>query len=344
MFQFFSKNYLGVDIGTSSIRFVEVTKNKRLENYGEISFADFDKPFIYAQKSQLVLAEDNVAQALSALLAESKVRTKEVFFSLADFASFFTTFEIPAMKNDQLSSAIQFEAKKYIPIDIDNVILDWQVIEKGQERYKVLVIAITKDIVEQYKRIALKCGLQVQGLEAEVFSLSRALLKNKKTTACLIDLGIKSSTVSIVENGVIKDSHSLNFSGAGLTSKAMTDLHMSVNDIEKLKIEKGLKEGSELIQPMMPMVNTLFSEVSRLIKYYQQRTGRNIEKIILAGGMSLMPGFIDLVRRQFNVVNGIDLADAFSSLTYPEDLEDNLKKLSPQFAIAVGLALKEVYK
>lgn len=349
MFQFFSKKNLGVDIGTSAIRVVEVSKNKRLENYGEISFADFEKPFIYSEKNTLVLAEDNIAQALTALLSESQIKTKDAYFSLADFASFFTTFLMPAMKESELENAVQFEAKKYIPIPIEDVILDWQVIEElpdpknpTSSLYKILAIAIAKDIVDQYQRIANKCGLNVLGFEAEVFSLARALLKNETMVTCLIDVGIKSTTVSIVEQGVVKDSHSLNFSGTILTQKAVNDLGIDAKQAEIMKMDKGLLAGSPLVASFTPINNILFNEISRLFHEYQKNSGKYVDRIVLSGGTALMPGFLQLIGSQFRLPQGVVIADAFSGLNCPPELENNLRRLSPQFAIATGLALKNL--
>jgi Tfp pilus assembly PilM family ATPase len=203
-----------------------------------------------------------------------------------------------------------------------------------------LAIAITREIVDQYQRVAAKAGLKLIGFEPEVFPLARAILRGDKTVACLMDVGTKSTTVSIVENGLIKDSHSLSFSASSFNAKASKDLNLEVSQIEALKEEQGVAENSRLLQSTQPLLNIFASEVIRLTKDYQRLTGKSVQKMLLSGGMSQMPGFKEFAIKNFPAELGVDYAYAFSGVKYPKSLEDILKKLSPQFSIAVGLAMK----
>ncbi len=347
MFQLFGKKYLGVDIGTSAIRVVEISSGRKLENYGEISFKDFDKPFIAAENNALILSEDNIARALLALLSEAQIKSREAYFSLADFATFFTTFSMPILKPKEMEQAVKYEAKKYIPIPLDNVFLDWQIIGELKDpkapqlgQYKILAIAITKEIVDQYQRVAAKAGIKLIGFEPEVFPLARALMKGDKSVSCVIDVGTKSTTVSIIEGGIIKDSHSLSFSSGAINAKAAKDLSLDVAQIEALKEEQGIAESSRIFQSAKPLLNVFAGETGRLFKDYQRVNGKQVQKILLAGGLSQMPGFKDFIVKNFPMEGGVEFANAFVGLGYPKSLEENLRKLSPQFAIAVGLALK----
>lgn len=347
MFQLFGKKYLGVDIGTSAIRVVEISSSKKLENYGEISFKDFGRPFIASENNALILGEDDIARALTALLNEAQIKSREAYFSLADFATFFTTFSMPMLKPKEMEQAVKYEAKKYIPIPLDNVFLDWQIIEEIKDpkapqlgQYKILAIAITREIVDQYQRVAAKAGIKLIGFEPEVFPLARAILRGDKSVACLMDVGTKSTTVSIVENGLIKDSHSLSFSASTFNAKACKDLNLDVSQVEALKEEQGVADNSRLLQSTQPLLNVFAGEASRLLKDYQRTSGKGVQRVLLAGGMSQMPGFKDFITKNFQTELGVDYAYAFNGVKYPKSLEEVLKKLSPQFSIAVGLAMK----
>ena len=181
------KSCLGIDIGTSLIKIVSLAKSGnriKLENYGETSALTlYEKPFRTFDKNTLYLSTPEIAKALKSILEEGNIRVKDAFFSIPDFSSFFTNFELPPMAKDEISQAIQFEAPQHIPLPLSEVATDWQLIgneakNKKGAKLRVLLVAVPHEVINQYQEIARLCGLNLYGFEAEAFSLRRTFIKS----------------------------------------------------------------------------------------------------------------------------------------------------------------------
>lgn len=340
----YSKNFLGIDVGTKTIKIVELSqKEKRmvLENYGllEVS-ALYKDSFKTFEKNALLLSSDNVAKAISAILKEAKIKTKSANFSLPDFATFFTTLELPPMSQKELERAVEFEAKKYIPLQLNEVFLDWQLITlhpPEEKENKVLLSAIPKDIVEQYKITAQKAGLEIRALEAEVFALKRALALEEQKTICIIDIGFQSTTVSLVEKRILKNSFSFDLAGKDFIFALSKNLGIDTNQAEDIKRNRGLKE--KVIEPIL---YSIIDESKKAIEHFEQEEKIIVEKIILSGGEVLTPGLFDFFQQAFTSPRkiSVEMGQPFSKIFYPPVLEEIINEIGPTFSVAVGEALK----
>ena len=168
-FKIAPKGFLGIDIGTSAIKIVEMSragKRRKLDNYGEMKAeALYEKPFRTFEKSTLSFSNRDVVRSLSAVLKEAGFKTNKAFFAIPDFSTFFTTISLPAMTDEEIPQAVDYEAPQHIPLPLQSVTLDWQIIEReagaaaGQETIKVLLVAVPKDVIQQYQQIAQAVGL-----------------------------------------------------------------------------------------------------------------------------------------------------------------------------------------
>jgi len=369
--KFFSKlfptvvhpGYLGVDIGTSSIKIVELAKTGmrvELKNYGETSVLSlYEKQFRTFEKSTLLLSSRDIARAIRAILEEAKIQTKFANFSIPDFSSFFTTFEIPAMSEKELPQAIRYEAPQHIPLPLGEVTIDWQIIRnqvarKKGERLKILLVAVTNEIIGQYRDIAQMSGLQLENIEAEVFCLARALaVKGEKGTVGLVDIGAQSTSCSIINNGILKSSHSFDTAGNVLTQMLSQGLQVDYQKAEKLKRKYGLissfagddvssrnEESKEVAKTLIPSIDLILTEIERTFQEYSREENKEIDKVILAGGTALLPGLKEHITSFFN--KKTEIINPFSEIFYHPTLEESLKEMGPSYAIAVGIALRSL--
>lgn len=356
--RFGTKKFLGIDIGTSHIRVIELGERGRvirLENYGEIDTSFISqKPFRFFKKNTLLFSNRDVAEAVQLICKEAKMQTKEVNFSIPDFCSFFTSFEMPAMSKEELPEAIKYEVRPYIPLPLSEITLDW-LITKGETSktpLEVLVVAIPNDIIKQYQTIADLSGLKLKILEPEVFSLARALIKNKKNkrekneeyerVIGLVDIGARSTTCSVFEGETLKTSHSFNVAGNELTQRLAKSLNIGYNKAEELKRKHGLvlaNNGPKNIREILiPSIDSILGEIKEALRNFYQSRGKEVEKIILSGGLALLPGlkeyfFVELKKE-------IVISNPFLDISYPSILKGVLEKRGPFYAVAVGLALK----
>lgn len=355
-FSFKPKSFLGIDIGTSTIRLTEITKKKGnlfLTNYGELKSSSFKKkPFRTFVKNNISLSNREISEGIKAIIEEASIATKDVCLSIPDFASFFTTFEIPKMDKDEVSQAIQYEVRPYVPIPINEVTLDWVIVEEkhSSSLLKVLVVAIPNDVVAQYQEIAQMADLDLKILESEVFSLVRAANNSFKSQEegkkiiALIDVGSRSTTYSIIEQGVLKLSYSFNLGSNELTDVIAKSLNIDYNESEKLKMTIGLRSNGEknIKRILLPLVDSIMGEGKEVFRSFFTKEGKKVDKIVLAGGFAVMPGLVDYFSESFKkpVIN----LDPFLNISYPKALIKAIKDMGPLYGVSVGSALKGLEK
>lgn len=342
------KGYLGVDIGTSAIKIIEISqqgKRIKLDNYGEMEAVSlYEEPFRSFEKSTLTVSNSDVVKAISAIIKESRVKTNKAFFSIPDFSTFFTTFRLPAMTKEELPKAIQYEARQHIPLPLSEVVLDWQIVEKGPINNKIndfdiLLVAVPNEVISQYQDIAKFSNLEIVAMEAEVFGLVRALIKPEdKSPVILIDIGARSTTISVVDRGAVRISHSFDTAGNDFTNLISRALNLDMREAEEMKKQRGISEAPAVRESILPMVDLVLNEARKISQNFYLSDNKKIQKIILAGGSALLPGLADYFSKAMEI--SVEIANPFANLYYPPILEDVLRKMGPSYAVAAGAALR----
>lgn len=342
MFKSKPKSFLGIDIGSYSIRVIEIGKKGRsfeLKNYGEsISTPTKDKSLVSFENNSFSLSDEEIAKKIKGICEEAEIKTKNVNFTIPDFYTFFTIIDLPKMEKRELDQAIEYEVRPYIPLAINEITLDWNIIEGkvGKTPLKILVAAIPNDVISQYKEIAKSANLTINFLEPEVFSLTRTL-KQEKEIIGLVDIGIKSTTCSIVEKGLLKTSHSFNVGGNEFTLALARSLKVSYNEAEEIKREKGIEDSSNR-EILLPLIDSIVEEIKMVLRNYYEDKGQEVKKIVLAGGLIKMPGLKEYLEEKLK--KQIVSVNPFAGISYPDILKEELKKRGPFYAIATGAALK----
>lgn len=350
-----SPSALGIDIGTTSVKIVELQKNGEraiLKNYGEYQQSSSKEGLTSIGTGFLAFSEDKISNIIQGILKEAKIETKKANFSLPVFSSFSTVIELPLMAPEEIAGTIRFQSHQYVPVPIEEVVLDWNIIEEEEalfeNKIKVFLVAIPKDVIEKYGKIGEKVGLTIKNLELESFAQVRALMGEDKSPVLILDIGGRTTSITIVDRGFIRLCHSLDFSILYSLAKDLSQrLNISFERAEILCKEKGLKkETSEIaiVAPSLtPIVDKLIFEIEKAMNnYLLNNPQREIKKIILLGGGSLMPGVSEYLSTKLNKETII--GNPFLKVDYPPVLTDVLKEIGPGFATAIGLALKEFEK
>ncbi|XOB42644.1 MAG: type IV pilus assembly protein PilM [Candidatus Nealsonbacteria bacterium] len=347
------KKFLGIDIGTSAVKLVELSRwagRNKLENYGEISASVlYKKPFRTFEKNTLSLVSEDIAKAVKAVIEEANIKTRKAVFTIPDFSTFFTSFELPSMSIEELPQAVKSEARRHVPLPLAEVTLDWQLLNKETrregQRFEILLVTVPNEVINQYKEIAQDSDLELLALEAEVFGLMRSLInKEEKRTVALIDIGARSTTCSIVDKRTLKISHSFDISGDILTERISKALSLDYETARGLKTKYGISsliENSEkksVKEVLTPLIALVIREIDKVFKEFYLRKRKEVEKIILAGGVAMLPGLQDSFKDYFK--KEIEIANPFSNIFFSPILEENLKEMGPAYAIAVGAALR----
>jgi len=354
LFKIRPKNFLGVDIGDSSVRIVELSRRGqgfRLENYGEMKWTkeESKEPLRSLNKrSALKLPNKAIAQNINVIVKEADIKTRDACFSIPDFGTFFTNIDLPIMEEDEIEQAVKYQVRPYIPLPLKDVTLDWSIIEgePSKTKLKVLVVAIPNTVITSYKEIAQFTDLNLKLLEPEIFPLARAAIKNgeeKKITA-LIDMGATSTTCSVLENKTVKVSHSFNIAGNELTNLIARSLNIDYNKAEELKVKEGLlpssevKDSKNIRKLLSPLVDSMIGEIKKAFRSFYLQEGKEVERVILSGGLSVMPGLKEIFAVELK--KPVTIIDPFSGIETHGALINILKEKGPYYGVAIGLALK----
>jgi len=337
---FFPKKMVGIDIGTSSIKIVEVSKwgqGKTLENYGEI------------KKGSGSLSNYFVSRAVRAVLDEARIRTKSVIFSIPDFSTFCTSIELPPMTKAELPEAIYYNAPQYIPLPITETTLDWKLVEgtpgMKQSKLKIFLVAIPNQTIQDYQNVAKLAGLDLYAVEAEALSLARSLIKPSFQSApspdrsiCIVDIGVQSTTINIVYKKSLVKSYSFDFSGGQITYNIASALGLSQEQAEDLKNREGLVSLKEEISKILYLlIDPLVIEIKKILADFYTQTGEDVGIIYLTGGTSALPGLKEYCEEVLK--KKVEIPNCFSGLLFPPILDETLEKMAPSFSVATGVAL-----
>ncbi len=328
------KKCLGVDIGSTSIKIVELTRTRNgisLSNYGIASIRDITGRELRRKTSDdFISSVDIISEAIQIILKEADIKTKRSVFAIPDFTSFFTSFEVPKMEKSEVESAIQFQARQRVPLPLNQVTLDWTLTgirDSGeQEMVEVLLLAVPNETVNSYRNVAKKTGLDAGLLDAETSAFAKVYGRKNETVA-VIDIGDKSTTVNIIEDEIPKHSHSLDIAG-----KDFTEDFAVLPEIERT--EKAVSQTTEKIKKSLS--EDLVSNIIDAIGSYEAG-GKKVDEVILTGGGANFREIRENLGKHYK----ISIANPFQSLDYPSILEEVLKKdLSPLCSVAVGMAME----
>ncbi|HEY0907929.1 MAG TPA: type IV pilus assembly protein PilM [Candidatus Paceibacterota bacterium] len=361
LFKSKGQSVLGVDIGSSSIKVVQLRKKAGkavLETYGELALGPYTGIEIGRATN---LPNDKLAEALRDLIKESNVTTKSAGISIASSSSLLSFIHMPEMDEKQLATMIPIEARKYIPVPITEVALDWWVIPKqensvtdfekapapgekpAEKGVDVLLVVIHNDVLGRLNEISQASGLQSSFYEIEIFSSMRAVIDQSLESVMVFDMGAGSTKLYIIERGILRASHTINRGSQEITLAISRSMGMSVGDAEHIKRTNGLSTDPEnkAIQEIIALnLDYIFTETNRVISAFEHKYNKNISKVILTGGGSLLKGFLDLARVKFQTE--VVLGDPFSKTEAPAFLEPVLRTAGPEFAVAIGIALRKL--
>lgn len=347
---------LGIDIGSSAIKVIQIKKKRGravLETYGELALGPYAG--IEVGRAAQVSA-DKIVEAIKDILRESKTTTNLCGVALPLSSSLISFVSIPPVPEKQMADVISIEARKYIPVPLNEVLLDWSVIPKEdayvsddeaakpeKQGSDVLVVAIHNQYINDYQSIMSGSGLVPSFYEIEIFSSIRAVVDQGINTVMIVDMGARSTKLYIVERGILRASHIINKGSQDITLALSKAMSITVNEAETLKRTHGLKGGpeyKELTEIITVNLDYIFYEANATLLNYQKKSSKNISKVILTGGGVLLKGFTDLAKISFQTE--VVYADPFGKLETPAFLAEEFAQAGPEFAVAIGIALRRL--
>jgi type IV pilus assembly protein PilM len=349
---FSAANAVGVDIGTSSIKFVHLTKFKdrvNLKNYGLLETREYlDRGNGLLQSSAIKLDPVLAASLLQVLVREARLKDGRFVASIPSFAAFFAPFDLPLLSPAETAKAVLFQARQFIPLPPEQAVLDWTKTgefnnAQGGRMQKILLTAIPKETVALYQKAFKLAKLKLVGLETEAQALARAI-GPRQTVTLMIDIGAQSTTIAVASEGILRLAGQTDYAGLTLTQALGRSLGLNSQRAEDLKRLRGLSENRgevELSVALFPFVDIILQEARRLKNLYDRANPEApVKEVILFGGGAKMSGLSAYVsaRLAMPVVS----PDIFSPISIPSGLEPALGILNKELAVATGLAFSKV--
>ncbi|MEK7190642.1 MAG: type IV pilus assembly protein PilM, partial [Patescibacteria group bacterium] len=328
-----------------------------LETYGAIAlgpYADLDSGYVTN------LPVEKIALALKEVLKQSGATGTSLAFSVPVQSSLIFVIELPAqIKEAEIAAIIPTEARKYIPVPITEVSIDYFILPQKESSFEemnsadlprektdkinVLVVATQNDVIARYRSIISQCDASASFFEIEIFSSIRANFEHELSPVLLMDFGASRTKLSIVEFGMVKAYHTIDRGGADITNSVSKSLSVSFGEAEKMKKEFGLfgnPSEKSLVDIIKVHTDYIFSETNNVLLGYEKKYNRTISKVIFTGGGALLKGLKEVAVNNFRAE--IEIGHPFSKVNAPAFLEKVLETMGPEFAVALGLALRKL--
>lgn len=334
---------LGLDIGSKTIKVVELAREGEkfiLKAAGVVGYSGVDLPEIQGDKEMVALSI-----VIKKLVKDAKVTAKDVVIGLPEPQVFTRVIKFPMLTDQEIISAVKWEAEQYVPIPINEAIVQHQVIERRENatppEVLVLLVAAPRALVEKYVKVVSLSGLNSVAVETELTALARSLGTPGKTSV-ILDFGARSSDIAIVKDSSVLFSRSIPTAGEAFTRAVAQSLGVSPAQAEEYKRTYGMTPGQlegKVGAAIEPVLRTIAEEIKKAIHYYlSEEKGESPVSLVLAGGTAGMPEAASYLTKSLGLE--VVMGNPFQKVvTKPEEMK-RLAPFAPLYSSALGLAMR----
>ncbi len=373
------KSYLGIDVGAGGIKLVELRLEKKRPVLFTYSFTS-DKMDIHkiqpkedksivkllntdsSQKNMEVPVQledqgqiDKYAETIKVLCKTARTVSKTAMVSLPVSAVFHAVVTLPMLKKEELDHAVKAEVKKLLPVPLEEVALDFQVLKDNSpapSSQRVLVNAVSHKLIDFYSKVFGKAGLVLEALEPESTALMRCLIGRDQAVSMVIDFGSERTSFFIIDQGVPITHQSIDAGGDKVDKIMQNVLGTEPDSLEQIKHDlfdflptgaNNLLTEQKWLDIFMPVIDPILKEIEVSLEVYLRQSGnagKRPERIILTGGMAMMPFLAKYIESKFKIKCYV--GDAWARVVYQDGLKPILRKIGPRMSVAVGLAMRDI--
>lgn len=342
-----AESVAGIDFGSSALKVVQLKKKNGqavLETYGAVALGPYAGNEV-GRAARLPRAA--LSEALRDVLREAKVTATKCGVAVPMSASMVAAIELPTRAGDDVSRLIPIEARKYIPTPISEVQLDWQVLNSSspsaeagtgtqKEKTEALVTAVHRDALDRLKGVVADAELAASFFEIEVFATARAVASAPDAVVGVVDIGAALTKIGIIDRGVLRDAHVVNRGGQDMTLALAQSRGIPFAEAEVLK-HAAAPVGNESASAV---ISFIFAEAREVFAHYESRAGRALQRVVFSGGGALSAGLLAEAEKAFSL--SATLVDPMVQLSAPAFLSPLLARAGPEFAVAIGAALRRL--
>lgn len=343
------KGVIGLDIGSSSVKLVELGESKngfKLQNLGISPLPP------EAIVDGALMDSVTIIDTIRELVNNAKTKTKNVVTSVSGHSVIVKKITLPLMSDAELEESIQWEAERYIPFDINDVNLDFKIFGSSSENpdvMDVVLVAAKKDIINDYVSVIIESGLNPVTIDVDAFAIENMLSVNydieKEETIAMANVGASITNINILKNNMTAFTRDIFKGGNQITEEIQRQLHIDYEEAEKIKVGSKIDVTSQsIIQDVLRSASeSLSAEIGNSIEFFQSTsTYEKISKLYLSGGGSKIKDFDLILQQQIGIP--VEMVNPFKKIEYSEknfDLE-YLREIGPVMAVGVGLATRKV--
>jgi type IV pilus assembly protein PilM len=337
---------IGLDIGSFSLKALSLSKKGkgyRLERIGIALNPIGDLP------GDDEPSQDKIAEVVKKLLSDIRLSGSKATIALSESQVYSRVIEMPVLSDSELASAIHWEAEQYIPVPIDQVNIDHEIIfrpKRGSDtdKMQIFLVAAPKKVIQRVVTFANKCGVEVVGLETEMIAVARSMVNQDmiNDSTMLLHYGAKSADIAVIRDGMPVLMHTIESGGIALTRTLSNELGLEFSQAEEYKRSYGLDTSQlegKVSASLMPLIDRLLSEVRKALHAYNSANQQSmIKRVILSGGSSLLPGLVSHIAQFLGIE--VVLGNAFFNVEPSKTASIPSDRVS--FATAAGLAMREL--
>ncbi len=333
---------LGIDIGSKSIKIVELggaDGSWQLKSSGAVGYVGVSPDKASTEEDFVTMSE-----LLKKLVAQVGVTSKDANISLPESLVFTRVIKFPMLSDEEVSSAVKWEAEQYIPIPVGEAVIQYTILERNEAAafVSVLLVAAPKVVVEKYVKVCKLAGLVPVSAETELTALCRSLSPDKGVSM-ILDLGSSSTDISIVRNFNTIFTRSIPVAGEAFTRAVSQSLSIEPVQAEEYKKAYGLDASQlegKVRNALVPVFNLIIDEMKKAIHFYQTDDGGDMpSSLVITGGASIMPGIVSYLTENLNMETVI--GNPFGKLMLDDETSKKLAPYSSIYGTAVGLAMRD---
>ncbi len=297
---------------------------------------------------------EKYASTLKVVLKTSRVISKSAVVSLPVSSVFHAVVTLPMVKKEELDHLVKAEVKKLLPMPLEEMALDYQPLKGLPEdkSQRVLVNAVPHKLIEFYSKVFQRAGLALEALEPESTTLARALIGRDQAVAMIIDIGSERTNFFIIDQGMPITHQSIESGGDKIDKILQNILGVEHDLVEQAKYDlfdylgttsNNILSEQKWLDILMPVIDPIMKEIEVSLELYLRQTGnegKRPEKIILTGGMALMPFLAKYIQEKFKIKCYV--GDSWARIVYQEGLKPVLRQIGPRMSVAIGLAMRSI--
>jgi len=342
------KDVIGIDIGSSSVKLVQLREAKGGYHLVTLGMSLLPPEAIV---DNAIMDSQTIIEVLQNLVESLKVKTKNVATSVSGHSVIIRKIQLPIMTEEEMEASIQWEAEQYIPFEISEVNLDFQILGGDPDdasQMDVILVAAKKDFVSDYVSMLRECGFNPVIMDIDCFSVQNVFESNYGIEAeivALIDMGASSMNVNILKDGMSVFTRDIQVGGSAYNEEIQKRLGLNHEDAEKVKLGEEVDDvDPQTVAAILDdATDALTQEVQRSIDFFSATSSdEKVGKVYITGGVAKIAAVRESLANRLNV--DVEVMDPWRQIGYSEkDFDpEYLQAVGPVFTVAAGLAMRRM--